>query len=100
MSKMGHTRGGVTTPLASLLAGERSPHINIRGFTRNEEDSMRSVRYLVVLVVLSGFSMSVFGFSREGREPTNRDRDNAVVKFVKRVVRALGDGLTVPGTKP
>jgi hypothetical protein len=56
---------------------------------------MRSVRYLVVLVVLCGFSMSAFGLPRE------RDGDmHPIVKMVKRVVRALGDGLIVPTPAP
>jgi hypothetical protein len=58
----------------------------------------RSVR-VAVAVCLLVVSMGAFGIPREGPEPRRRDRDNAVEKFVKRVVRALGDGLTVPGTK-
>lgn len=59
----------------------------------------RSIR-VAVGVCLLVVSVGAFGIPREGREPKSRDRENAVVKMVKRVVKALGDGLTVPGTKP
>jgi hypothetical protein len=45
----------------------------------------------VVMVV------SASGLPREG---VVRERENPVVRAVKRVIRALGDGLTIPGTKP
>jgi hypothetical protein len=36
---------------------------------------------------------NAFAVSREGRE---RTREHAIVKMVKKIVRALGDTLTVP----
>jgi hypothetical protein len=62
---------------------------------------MRKVFYRGVMVVAVSLvvSAAAFGIPREGRERT-RDRENTVVKFVKRVVRTLGDGLTVPTPAP
>jgi hypothetical protein len=54
---------------------------------------------MAVVVVSLVATVGVFGMSREPRERT-RDRESPVVKFVKRVVRALGDGITVPTPAP
>jgi hypothetical protein len=55
----------------------------------------RGVAVAVVSVVVSA---GAFGIPRESRE--RRDRESVVVKFVKRLVRALGDGITVPTPTP
>jgi hypothetical protein len=61
---------------------------------------MRKVSIRVAVVVVSVVvSTAVFGVPREGREAA-RDRESPVVKFVKRVVRSLGDGITVPTPAP
>jgi hypothetical protein len=67
----------------------------------DEEECMRRVFYrgVVVSVVSLVLAAGAFGIPREGREAKSRDRDNAVVKFVKRVVRSLGDGLIIPTPK-
>jgi len=49
---------------------------------------------LMVILVLAG---NAYAASREGSAPAReRGRDSAIVKVVKKIVRALGDGLTVP----
>ena len=56
---------------------------------------MRRVVYALVVVVVS---LSVSGAPREGREP--RDKSNPIAKAMKKIVRALGDGLTIPVPAP
>ena len=52
---------------------------------------------VVVCLLLGAVSMDAAPGFRESREP----RDGGVVrKAVKRVIRALGDGLTIPGSSP
>jgi len=51
----------------------------------------RNIRSLVVVCLL-GFAVSAFA--------APRDAASGMRKFVKRVVRALGDGLTIPGSSP
>jgi hypothetical protein len=58
---------------------------------------MRRVGYALLLVV---FAVSAFGVTREEGRPRDRDKGNAVVQMVKRIVRALGDGLTIPTRRP
>ena len=60
---------------------------------------MRRVFRGVVLLVLVLGSGGVFGIPREGKERT-RDPESPVVRYVKRVVRSLGDGLTLPTPAP
>lgn len=62
---------------------------------------MRRVVYrgVFVAVVSLVITAGAFGITREPRERT-RDRESPVVKFVKRVVRSLGDGITVPTPAP
>jgi hypothetical protein len=56
---------------------------------------MRRVIYVLVVVV---FTVSAVAAPRDERGP----RSNPVVKMVKKIVRSLGDGITipVPGPKP
>jgi len=57
---------------------------------------VRGVAGVAVILALAG---SAFGATRD----QGRDRDHerqGVVKMIKRVVRALGDGLVVPLPKP
>ena len=65
---------------------------------------MRRSFYRGVAVGLMSFVLAAgaFGLTREGRESRERshDRENPIVKFVKRVVRTLGDGITVPTPAP
>ena len=65
---------------------------------------MRRVFYRGVAVGVMSFVLAAgaFGLPREGREPgeRSRDRESPVAKFVKRVVRALGDGLVTPTPAP
>jgi hypothetical protein len=59
---------------------------------------MRGVRYLMVIAV-AVVSLSVFASPRE--RPSDDERSvGRVVKFVKRMVRSLGDGLTLPTPAP
>ena len=55
----------------------------------------RTFRRIVVVVVVLTFAGSALAVPREGREQ-RRGRDSGIVKVVKKIVRALGDGLTVP----
>lgn len=56
--------------------------------------SVRGVAAVAVILALAGNAHAV---SREGRDPAReRSRDSAIVKMVKKIVRALGDGLIVP----
>jgi hypothetical protein len=56
--------------------------------------SVRGMAAVAVILMLAG---SAFAVPREGRDQAReRTRDQAVVKMVKRVVRALGDGLIIP----
>jgi hypothetical protein len=52
---------------------------------------VRSVAALWLLVVLAG---NVVAASRDNRGP--REKSNPIVKAVKKLVRALGDGLIIP----
>lgn len=53
------------------------------------------MRRVVVLLLLVVFAVSAFGASRD--EPRSRDREKRnVVQMVVRIIRALGDGLTIP----
>ncbi len=54
--------------------------------------SVRGVAAVAVIFMLAG---SAFAVPREGREQT-RGRELTIVKMVKKIIRALGDGLTVP----
>jgi hypothetical protein len=62
---------------------------------------MRRVVYRGVFVAVVSLVITVgaFGIPREQKERT-RDRESPVVKFVKRVVRSLGDGIIVPTPAP
>lgn len=67
-------------------------------FSRNEEECMRRVIYALVVVAVS---VSVLGAPREGREGFgSRDRMTPMVRAVKGFIRAFGDGLTIPGSRP
>jgi hypothetical protein len=56
--------------------------------------SVRGVAAVAVILVLAG---NAFAVSREGREQAReRGREQGIVKMVKKIVRALGDGLIVP----
>lgn len=55
---------------------------------------MRQITRSLVVVCLLGFAASTFAAPRE------RDSTNGVRKFVKRVIRALGDGLILPTPAP
>jgi hypothetical protein len=55
-----------------------------------------SVRGVAAVVVIVALSTSVFAAPREERD-RDRGRDRgSIVKIIKKLVRALGDGLTVP----
>ena len=54
---------------------------------------MRRVVYAVVVVV---FALSAVAAPRDERGPRGGD----IVKRIVKKIRALGDGLTVPGTSP
>jgi hypothetical protein len=56
--------------------------------------SVRSVAAIAVIFMLAG---SAFAVPREGREPARgRGHEPGIVKIVKKIVRALGDGLIIP----
>lgn len=58
------------------------------------ESPVRGVAAVAVILALAGNAHAV---AREGRVPQReRTPDSAIVKMVKKIVRALGDGLTVP----
>lgn len=54
--------------------------------------SVRGVAAAAVILALAGNAHAV---TREGNHP-RETRDTAIVKMVKKIVRALGDGLIVP----
>jgi hypothetical protein len=55
---------------------------------------VRGVVGVVVILMLAG---NVFAIPREGRDQAReRTREQGIVKMVKKIVRALGDGLTIP----
>jgi hypothetical protein len=55
-----------------------------------------SVRGVAAVAVMVALSTSVFAAPREERD-RDRGRDRgSIVKVIKKVVRALGDGLTIP----
>ena len=56
---------------------------------------MRRLVYGFAVVL---FAVSVSAAPREGVGP--RDRSHPIVKAIKKVVKTLGDGLTIPGGKP
>lgn len=53
---------------------------------------VQSVAAVLVMLAIAGNS---FALPREGREQ-ERSRDSQTVNIIKRIVRALGDGLTIP----
>lgn len=59
-----------------------------------------SVPRVVVVVLVLVLPGSTFAASHERRETwkqgRGRGRENGIVKMVKKIVRALGDGLTIP----
>jgi hypothetical protein len=60
---------------------------------------MRSLygRRLFALVIVVALASHAVARPKEDRPPKDpRDAREAVVRFVKRIVRALGDGLTTP----
>lgn len=54
-----------------------------------------AVRVVAAVAVILAVAGNTFALPREDREQA-RYRGHAIVKIVKKVVRALGDGLTVP----
>lgn len=58
--------------------------------------SVRGVAAVAVIFALAG---SAVALPREQNEP-RRSREQGIVKAIKRIVRALGDGLIVPLPKP
>ena len=58
------------------------------------KSSVRSVAAVAVILALAG---SVVAAPREHRDrDREHGREQSVVKMVKKIVRALGDGLTIP----
>lgn len=58
------------------------------------DSSVRGVATVVVVLALAGNAHAV---TREGRDQAKgRAQDSAIVKMVKHIIRALGDGLTIP----
>ena len=62
---------------------------------------MRRIFYRGMAVGVMSFVLAAgaFGLPREDRE-RSRDHESPIVKFVKRVVRTLGDGLVTPTPAP
>ena len=58
------------------------------------------VRRFAAVTVIVVLATSVSAAPREGRERGPREKTPSVVKIVKKIVRALGDGLTVPLPAP
>jgi hypothetical protein len=55
---------------------------------------VRGMAAVAVILMLAG---SAFAVPREGRDPAReRTREVGIVKVVKKIVRALGDGLVIP----
>ena len=56
--------------------------------------SVRGVGAVAMMLMLAG---SAFAVPSEGREQgRHRSRETGIVKVIKKVVRALGDGLVIP----
>jgi hypothetical protein len=56
--------------------------------------SGRGTAAVAVILMLAG---SAFAVPRERRDQARgRTREHGIVKMVKKIIRALGDGLTVP----
>lgn len=53
---------------------------------------LKSVAAVAVILAVAG---NAFALPREEREQ-GRNREQTIVKMVKKIVRALGDGLIVP----
>lgn len=61
---------------------------------RRVSKSVRGVAAVAVILMLAG---NAFAVSREGRDQAReRPREQGIVKVVKKIIRALGDGLIVP----
>lgn len=52
-------------------------------------------RGVSAVVVMVAFSLSMAAAPREYREPPRTKRE-PIVKFIKKVIRSLGDGIVVP----
>ena len=50
-------------------------------------------RGVAAVAVIVALSLSV---QAAGREDRDRDRTHPIIKVIKKVVKALGDGLTIP----
>lgn len=50
----------------------------------------------LVAVVTVTLSISVFAAPRGERERGSQDKTPTIAKMLKKIVRALGDGLTIP----
>jgi hypothetical protein len=61
---------------------------------RRVSKSVRGVAAVAVILMLAG---NAFAIPREGRDQAReRTREHGIVKVVKKIVRAFGDGLTIP----
>jgi hypothetical protein len=58
--------------------------------------SNRVVRGLAAVVVIVALAGSASAAGREDRDRGQREKANPIVKAVKKIIRVLGDGLTIP----
>jgi hypothetical protein len=65
------------------------------GYDRDEEECMRRVSYGGVVVVMS-FVLAFGALAAPREQRSSREKQNPVVRAVKRIIQALGDGLIIP----
>lgn len=65
---------------------------------RSSQVVVRGVSAVVVVVILAVSMSARPREERPIREP--REKREPIVKFIKKVIESLGDGLTIPNPKP
>ena len=58
--------------------------------------SNRVVRGLAAVIVIVALAGTASAAGREERDRGPREKANPIIKTVKKIIRVLGDGLTIP----
>ena len=69
--------------------------ISDAGFDRDEEECMRRISYGGLVVVVS-FVLAFGALAAPREERSSREKQNPVIRVVRRIIQALGDGLIIP----